>query len=100
MPRGKAEVQFGHAISMLLEKYDPATRNDWTSGLQMKLSLEVDDLPALLRVRDVAERRGLPWVLVRDAGRTVFDGPTVTCIGVGPTSRTDSNAVTRGARMR
>jgi peptidyl-tRNA hydrolase len=67
---------------------------------QPKLSMEVPDLAALLKIKAKAERRGVPHFLVTDAAHTVFAEPTVTAIGLGPLTKTDGNALTRDARMR
>lgn len=99
MPRGKSEVQFGHAIAMLMHS-DRDAFGDYLDGLQLKLSLEVDNEDDLSRILDKAKARHIPAVKVIDAGRTVFGEPTLTCVGVGPMNKTDCNAITRGARMR
>lgn len=100
MPRGKSEVQFGHGVAMLLGQMDRDSAWWYLSGLQMKLSLEVDDEPALDAILKRAALRNVQAVKVTDAGRTVFGRPTVTCIALGPMSKTDCNALTRNARMR
>ena len=99
IPRGKGEVQFGHAVAMLIHS-DPDAFIDYLDGLQLKLSLEVADEVVLTRILDRANARGIPAVRVVDAGRTVFGKPTLTCIGVGPMDKTDCNAITRGAKLR
>lgn len=99
MPRGKAEVQFGHAISMLINS-DRDAFIDYLNGSQMKLSLELPYESDLDRIEMRASARKIPCVRIIDAGRTVFDGPTLTCIAVGPMNRTDCNAITRGSSLR
>jgi peptidyl-tRNA hydrolase len=99
MPRGKSEVQFGHAISMLIHR-DPDAFIDYLAGLQLKVSLEADDASALERIVEKAKARHVPAVTVVDAGRTIFGEPTLTCVGIGPMSKTDCNAITRGAKLR
>ena len=99
IPRGKSEVQCGHVIAMLLyEQHDAC--DDYMAGSQMKLSMEVPDTAALEKIARRAALRHIPCVKVVDAGRTVFDGPTFTCIAIGPMDKTDCNALTREARMR
>lgn len=100
MPRGKSEVQFGHGVAMLLGQADHDAAWWYLSGGQTKLSLEVDDEPALDAILRRAALRKVPAVKVTDAGRTVFGAPTVTCIALGPMTKTDCNALTRNARMR
>lgn len=97
MPRGKSEVQFGHAVAMVLDTAQHALIRQYMDCGQLKLSMEADDIEA---IRLKAEARNVNYAVVTDAGRTVFDGPTVTCIGLGPMNKTDCNALTRNARMR
>lgn len=100
MPRGKSEVQFGHAMWLLRTSYDGVVFVDYDRGSHLKLSMEVDNLHDLEKIVARAELRGVPCVTVTDAGRTVFKERTVTCIGLGPMNKTDCNALTRHARMR
>lgn len=100
MPRGKSEVQFGHAVAMLIAGDYPGLVESYMAGSQLKLSMEVDGENGLLEIIGKAEKRHVPWVKVTDAGRTVFGVPTFTCIGLGPMNKTDCNALTRNARMR
>jgi peptidyl-tRNA hydrolase len=62
--------------------------------------MEVDDFSGLEAIQKIAKKRGVNSVLICDAARTVFDRPTYTCIGIGPCSKTDGNAITRKARKR
>lgn len=104
MTRAKGEVQFGHAVASVLYhamQADPElVRRYIKEDNQPKLSMEVPDLDALMKVRDKAEKRGINYFLVIDAAQTVFTEPTVTAIGLGPLSKTDGNALTRDAKIR
>lgn len=102
MTRGKAEVQFGHAVlgCLLDGECDDELRAAYLLHNQPKVSLEADGLASIEKIAARATARGVPHYVVTDAARTCFDAPTVTCIAVGPMTKTDSNAITRGARMR
>ena len=100
MPRGKAEDQFGHAVGRCLVAAPLDLVADYLAGAETKLSLEVAGLSDLERIADRARARGVVCALIQDAGRTVFAEPTITCLGLGPMGRTDSNALTRDATMR
>lgn len=53
------------------------------SGVAYKITLIVDTVAELEKLRDAyADICGVS--LVKDAGLTVFDGPTVVCLGIGP----------------
>lgn len=101
MPRGKSEVQFGHAVASLFHAYwDEEVLKTYMYGTQLKLSMEVDGLAEIDEIARKAQDRAVPHVIITDAGRTVFGEPTVTCIGLGPMNKTNCNALTRKARMR
>ncbi|WP_162233347.1 aminoacyl-tRNA hydrolase [Sphingomonas sp. Leaf33] len=100
MTRAKGEVQFGHAVAGLLHQTDAALFAAYMADGQPKISMEVGSLNDLLRIQAKAFRRGVTAFLVEDAAHTVFDQPTITCIGLGPMTKTDGNSITRGAKMR
>lgn len=102
LPPGKMAVQAGHAFLSAWRKavnrhYDNAM--DYADGLQIKIVLIAPDLTALERIKEKAEQRSVPAVLITDAARTVLPEPTVTVLGLGPMSKTDCNALTRGLEM-
>lgn len=100
IPRGKAEVQFGHAVGRCVMDAQVDLVATYRANAETKLSLEVDSLADLERIAERARGRGVTCALIQDAGRTVFAEPTVTCLGLGPMGKTDCNALTRGTRMR
>ncbi len=102
--RGKLAAQAGHAY--LHAWWDAVDRHPfkaWTyrkSPRAYKIALVApDDVPEdwydelLLGYRDVT---GVTKVV--DAGLTVFDGPTLTCIGIGPINPDAREAILRSLR--
>ena len=85
MPVGKAMAQAGHAFlkSALVAGFELLTEYDNTS-LHRKITLVAKNEHALRRAQKECEQLNIPCYLVIDAGLTVFDGPTVTCLGIGP----------------
>ena len=89
--RGKMVAQAGHAF--LHAFWDAETRSNphirhaatkyRDSGLAIKVTLVVDTVEELKRF-EMRYRLLTGVSLVTDAARTVFDGPTVTCLGLGP----------------
>ena len=103
MTRGKSEGQACHAgleAGILLARQDPDLADRYMADGQPKVVLEIPDLEGLERVVAKAHKRGVRVVTITDLGRTCFDGPTRTCALIGPMSKTDSNAITRGTTMR
>lgn len=74
--------------------------HDWMTKSFPKITLEVKNEAQLKRYYDEAVAAGLPASWIVDAGRTVFDGvPTPTCVGIGPASREQIDAITKRLRV-
>ena len=102
LPPGKLAVQAGHAFLTAWRKAyaaDEAAAADYANDIQTKVVLVAPDLATLERIAAKATERGVPSALITDAARTVLPEPTVTVLGLGPMSKTDCNALTRGLRM-
>ena len=95
MDAGKAAAQVAHAsIAFLAHRLRsgkkisldsmPDAEQAWIRGAFTKVCLRVDSHEELLEILAKAECAGLETHLITDAGRTVFDKPTDTCIGIGP----------------
>ena len=87
LPKGKLCVQVAHAsVSAYLEtlKKKPDWANLWIESGQKKILVRVDNLDELLKRMNKAEELGIPKHLVRDAGLTVLEPGTITCLGLGP----------------
>lgn len=121
MPAGKLGAQVAHAsLACILQmgKWDedewgdrrfkiglPYTEqcnavHDWMTRSFPKITLEVKNEAQLKRYYDEAVAAGLPASWIVDAGRTIFDGvPTPTCVGIGPASREQIDAITKRLRV-
>ena len=86
MGTGKLAAQVAHASLSAYEDTADRPRREWKGGGQKKVVLQADGESALFELADVAERRGLPHAVVRDAGHTQLDPGTVTTLAVGPAS--------------
>jgi PTH2 family peptidyl-tRNA hydrolase len=63
----------------------PAVFQWLTEGMK-KICVRTDSEEELLSIHAEAEAAGLVSFLVTDAGHTEFNGPTNTCIAIGPAS--------------
>ena len=97
MPQGKLAAQVSHASLGALFKCGLKTDDmlhidlregdaveQWLNGSFTKIVLYVKSDEKLVQVFNKAEAAGLPCTLITDAGHTVFDKPTRTCVGIGP----------------
>ncbi len=94
MGRGKLAAQVAHASLSAYEDTSDRTRKQWKGEGQKKIVLKADGESELFRLADAAERRGLPNVIVRDAGHTQLEPGTVTCLAVGPGDEDEVDRVT------
>ena len=68
---------------------------DWMNGAFTKICVYVNSEKELLDVYQRACNDGLPAALIRDAGRTEFNGvPTLTCCAIGPDDDSKVDQVT------
>ena len=121
MPAGKLAAQVAHASLLCILKmgkwdedewgdrrfkiglpYNEQCNavHDWMTRSFPKITLEVKNETQLKRYYDEAVAAGLPASWIVDAGRTVFNGvPTPTCVGIGPASREQIDAITKRLRV-
>ncbi len=77
-------AQVAHAaVGALLHARGPDQRA-WLQAGMPKVVLQCVSEQELLAIEAEAGRAGLPVMLVRDAGRTVVEAGTPTCVGIGP----------------
>ncbi len=85
--RGKMMAQAGHAFlhAFLDNNKDWQHRNNIYLSDQRayKITLAVDTTAELLELYEVYKGK-CGTALIEDAGFTVFNEPTVTCLGIGP----------------
>ena len=95
---GKSAVQVAHAAVLLVEEAGrrrPAWVESWRAGGQKKIAVLVETLEEMEELRRRAAARGIPSVLVEDAGFTEVAPGTKTCLGLGPAPATELDPVTR-----
>lgn len=84
LPRGKLAAQVAHAsLAAFLEAGDNE-RVDWLEDGMPKIVLAVKDEEELFRLQELAGQKGIAASIIADAGRTVLEEGTITCLGLGP----------------
>ncbi|MBI2647659.1 peptidyl-tRNA hydrolase [Candidatus Woesearchaeota archaeon] len=81
---GKAGSQIAHASVDATLKSDKKIVEFWKREGAKKVILKVKDENELLKYKKFAEELGLKTALIKDAGRTVLEPGTITCLGIGP----------------
>lgn len=107
MPIGKALAQVSHAsmapivnnirsvgpveneldsrvFDMDLNTNGGRAMQEWLDGSFTKVVLGIDSAEELEALYEQFQATGLPCAKIVDAGRTVFNEPTLTCCGFGP----------------
>ena len=92
MRKGKMIAQGAHAsIMFLVDKaliskniYLSTVERTWMEEGMTKICVRVDSEAELLDIFEKAKVAALTVNLITDAGLTEFDGPTKTCLAIGP----------------
>mgnify|MGYP001558248170 FL=1 len=84
LPKGKLSAQVAHAAVDASSKSDKKIVDLWKKDGGKKIVLKVKDEKELFKYKQMAEDNGLKTALITDAGHTVVEPGTVTCLGIGP----------------
>ena len=57
---------------------------EWLTGRFTKVALKCESESELLELYQKAQEKKIICSLITDAGLTEFEGPTITCIAIGP----------------
>ena len=99
LPKGKLAAQSSHASVDATLKSDRRIVDLWKKEGGKKIVLKVKDEKELLHYRQIAEDRGLKTALVIDAGHTVVEPGTKTCVGIGPDLEEKIDSVSGNLKM-
>ena len=84
LPKGKLSSQVAHASVDATLKSDKKIVELWKKEGGKKIVLKVKDEKELFKYKQMAEDNGLKTALIQDAGHTVVEPGTITCLGIGP----------------
>jgi len=84
LPKGKLAAQVSHASVDCTLKSDKKIVELWKKEGGKKIVLKVKDEKELFHYKGLAEDIGLKTALIQDAGHTVVEPGTITCLGIGP----------------
>ena len=99
LPKGKMSVQAAHASTEALLRSHKDDISKWHSEGMKKVVLKVKDKNELIKYKNLAEDHGLVTVLITDAGKTVVEPGTMTCLGIGPDKEEKIDKVTGNLKM-
>ncbi len=99
LPKGKACAQAAHASVSALDKADPIKLAEWKMQGQKKVVLKVIDKKEIFKYKQLAEDVGLTTSVITDAGRTVVEPGTTTCMAIGPDDEEKIDKITGNLKM-
>jgi PTH2 family peptidyl-tRNA hydrolase len=99
LPRGKLAAQVAHASLSAFLRAPETAQLKWISVGMPKVVLCCEVEADLLKFESQAADLKLPVALIRDAGHTVVDPGTVTCLGIGPTDVSSIDRLTSSLKL-
>jgi len=99
LPKGKLAAQCSHASVDTVIKSDRKMVELWKKEGGKKVVLKVADEKELFKYMSMLENEGIKVALIRDAGHTVVEPGTVTCLGVGPDNEEKIDKITGKLKM-
>lgn len=99
LPKGKMSVQSAHASVEATLKSNKKSISEWKSTGAKKVVLKAKDEKELLKYKKLADEIGLKTALIMDAGHTVLEPGTITCLGIGPDEENKIDKVTGKLKM-
>jgi PTH2 family peptidyl-tRNA hydrolase len=99
MDKGKLGAQCGHACVDAVLNSKKSQVDAWKDDGAKKVVLKVQTVAELIKYKKLADKQGLVTALIKDAGKTFFKKPTITCLAIGPDDEDLIDAVTGELKM-
>lgn len=99
LPKGKLAVQAAHAAVEGVFKSSSLKVKPWRAEGMKKVVLKVKDKDELFNYQQFAKVEKLVTAVITDAGRTVVEPGTTTCMAIGPDKEDKIDKVTSKLRM-
>lgn len=99
LPKGKLAVQCAHAAVEATLKSGKLKVASWRAEGMKKVVLKVKDQNELLNYQNLAKDEGLVASVITDAGRTVVEPGTMTCLAIGPDKEDKIDKLTKNLKM-
>ena len=99
LPKGKLSAMVAHASVESVLKSRKEIVENWKNEGMPKIILKVKDLEELKNYQKIASNNKIITALITDAGHTVLEPGTITCLGIGPDMEEKIDKVTGKLRM-
>ena len=94
LPKGKLAAQVAHASVDAVLKSELTDVKKWCKQGMPKIVLKVKDETELIQYFQIAKDAKLITSLITDAGRTVVEPGTKTCVAIGPADEEEIDNIT------
>ncbi len=99
MDKGKIASQVAHASLEAYKKTDENIRKLWEEEGSKKVVLKVESLRNLMDIKEKVKKEGIPYAVIRDAGRTQVRSGEVTTLGIGPAEEEKIDRITKNLKL-
>ncbi len=99
MPKGKLGVQIAHASVEAVLNTKKKLIKKWKQQGMKKVCVYAKDIEELLRIYDEAIKLRITASIIRDAGKTVFNEPTITTVAIGPDYSDKIDKITKELKL-
>ena len=99
MSQGKLAAQVAHASILSMFEAPEGIVCGWLDNSYPKIVLQVESTQDLLDLQEKANELNLPSALVIDEGRTELSNGSITCLGIGPSTKEIIDEVTGKLRL-
>jgi PTH2 family peptidyl-tRNA hydrolase len=99
LPKGKLGAQVAHASVEAVLRSEKSVVKNWRDYGMKKVVLKVADLKELYLYRDAAHASEIVFAIITDAGLTVVEPGTVTCLAIGPDAAQRIDVITGKLKM-
>lgn len=99
LPKGKLAAQVAHAAVASFLDADATAQRQWLNSGMPKIVLKAATEIELIDIQQQAVACNLPAHLIRDAGKTVVEAGTITCLGLGPAEPAKIDALTTHLKL-
>ncbi len=99
LPKGKMSAQAAHASVEAVLRSNKEVVNVWRDQGMKKVVLKVETEKELLLYFQSAKENDLVTALITDAGRTIVEPGTKTCIAIGPDDEDKIDQITGNLKM-
>lgn len=94
LPKGKLAAQVAHAAVESAHRSEKGVFQKWRDQGMKKIVLKINSVEEIYQYKARAKERDVGCAVITDAGRTVVEPGTVTCLGIGPASEQEIDAIT------